>query len=502
MSQDGTGNDSGKIEVSKSILFPVIQSSLIFSIFEISLFNGTLIRDSNAVVEFYIFFTAIVVLPFLTYFFKRLNFYWYVYTNALEIFLYGLLIPVFLKTWSLVPFTILPFLISVLKIDRKGGYRWPYWKVAIFVTLSVIMYTLGGLLQIIAQPAFVPVVITPLKSIFIYPDQSLPPLFYLGMNIYGSFATITVSPLNLFVFALIASLVAENYEGFFRILNRNGKGGLKSVLYGVTAALSCQCEACISLLPAMIFIIITAVMIPLVLESLALLVLSNVLIRIYLSGRKIGFFDRITGAYSGKQIFLGALLIIVSTPVELIGIYLGWIRNPAFFFGMGMLGTLAGYVLTLAAANYLKLKENRFVAVVLISAGTLISLIWYYPSLTLFAFGNGTIFSVMIIASLVSGIFFGIAHKSLSNGYLVPEAVSLIYGLFMIALFYVTFDFRINAWPEFPFSWMALFEILAWAVMLPVMWFFTQMSIYRSSGSVHLFFSVEKPMGGSVLTEN
>lgn len=492
----GDNGNSQKINLSQSLILSVIQSALLAAFFGLSLTGGGFVYDTNAFSEFLIFSGTVVGLPLVTWAFRKRFPLWSFYTNGLEIFLYGLMIPIFLRNLSLVILVAVSLLLSVLKLERQSTDRWPYFKMFIFLLLSVIMYILGSFLQFIIQPPSVPVILVPLSSIFIFPGQAFPPLYYMGMNLYGAFATITISPLSLLLFTPIAGLVAENYEGFFRILRRGRRAGIRSVLYGVTATLSCQCEACISLLPAMLFVILTVAMIPLILESFLLLVLSNIVIRRYFEKRNLDLFQKAVTSFSRLQLPLAAFMILFEIPVELFGIYLGWIKDPIFFFGMGMLNTLSGYVLIISAGRFIRAIGGTMKAFLLVVSGSVASLVWYLPSLTHAAFTSGLVFSVMVIASLVSGVIFGLAQKSLRNWYLVPEAVSLIYGIFIVAIFYLTVDLRMTLWNEFTYTQTVIFEIFAWTVMLPVMWFFTQVSILRSANDEPPKFYVEQPYSG------
>ncbi len=469
-----------KISFLKNPIIPFLQFFLISLVFFVSLESRNFLYDSNTLPQFYMLFGILISIPFFTYVLGRKGHDTLTYFLALEIFLYIILILVFAREWFIIPLTVANLSLSVLKLDRISGMNWINKKILIFIVLSFLMYILGSLMQFIIQPLSAPVTLVSLKNVFIYPGQVFPFLFDFGVNLYGNFITITMSPFTFIVFTFVSALVAENYEGFFAVLRRNGGGTFKSLIYGVTAALSCQCEACISLLPAMVFILVTVSMIPLIIESLVLLYLSNYLIRMYLRGTMPVFFHKLSASYRKVQIFFASFLVLILTPLELVGIYIGWLASPIFFFGMAMLNTLAGYVLIRAVSGFIKLKENILLSVLFIAIGTFISLVWYYPSMTLSAFGSGAVFSIMAISGLVAGILFGLAHTSLKRGYVVPEAVSLIYGIFVIVIFYLSIDYRLTLWPEFSYTQTAIFEIIGWAVMLPVMWIFTQIAIYAA----------------------
>lgn len=484
----GNNSISQHISIQRNILVPLLQFLTLSVAIWVSLWNRTLIYDSDATVEFSIYVGTLLILPFLTFVLYKMNLRFHIYSLAAEIFLYSLLILILLKDMALIPLTAVALVASILKVDRGPALKWDNIKIIIFISFSFIMYFLGGLMQFIIQPALAPISIAPLKDVFIYPGQSFPFLFDLGMNIYGSVVTLSLSPFTLIIFSLISALVAENYEGFIVALRRSGKGGIRSALYGVTAALSCQCEACISILPAMIFLIVTTAMVPLIMESLLLLVMSNILIRLYLSGRVPSFFGRAEKYYVKNEKFLASALVLIATPVELTGIYLGWLGIPVFFFGMGMLDVLAGYTLLHSLSGYLKVRRSVSASWAALVSGLILSFVWYYPPLTLAAFNSGAVFSVMAISGLAAGVLFGFSHLSLRKGYVMPETVSLIYGIFVIAIFYLSIDFRLNLWPEFPYSQTVIFEVISWAIMLPVMWIFTQLAIISASAEEVPFF--------------
>lgn len=472
----GSSNHS----IFNSSAVPFLQVLSISLTITLSIENGTFIKDTGTFPLFLFILGTFISVPFLGLLFKESHKTVHLYLVGLELFLYVIFILLFFTEWFLLPLLVIPFALSLFKIDLKKGFAWPLKKILIFVGLSFLMYFLGSLLQFIIQPLNAPVTLVSLKEVFIFPGEQFPFLFYFGMNIYGSVLTITISPLTLLVFSVVSALVAENYEGFFTVLRGRGGSGLKSAIYGVTAALSCQCEACISLLPAMIFVIVTITMIPLILESILLLVLSSYFIRSYRRGVSIFVFRKLSGWYSAREIAFAAFLVSAITPLELFGLYLGWLHTPIFFFGISMMNTLSGYVLSKTASSYLHAHFNHILSIALIAAGSILSLAWYIPALTSYAFSSGIAFSIMAISSLLAGIFFGAAHSAMKNGYLVPEAVSLIYGIFIIIIFYISIDFRLNIWPEFSYSQTAIFEIVSWAVMLPLMWIFTQMALYSN----------------------
>lgn len=495
--ETGQRRENTKIDLSRSPFLPAVQTIIILIFFEVSFSSGSIIYDTDAFAEFLIYAGTLASLPILTYLLGLKMPVWSLYSLSLEIFLYALMVPLFLRDPALLPLLVLPVVLSVLKLNRGSGDSGnSALKVAIFLVLSTLMYVLGSFMQFIMQPAYSPTVFASLTSIFIFPGQSMPPLYYLGMDIYGPYLTITVSPIGLFLFAVISALVSENYDGFFRVLRKSRSGSVRSILYGVTATLSCQCEACISLLPALAFVILTVAMVPLILESFLLLVLSNLIIRRIIGGKPVGIFENIVGWFSRNKLLLASVLLLPVTPAALIGIYLGLLSSPVFFFGMGMANTLSGYVLMLAAGQFIRIHRNVPASIALMAIGMFLSLIWYLPSITYVAFSSGAVFSAMVVASLASGVLFGLSHLSVPHGHLVAESVSLVYGIFIIFIFYLTVDFRYVLWGEFPYGQTVIFEIVSWAVMLPIMWFFTQVSILRSSGNGLPEFTIEQPLDG------
>lgn len=464
---------------------PAVPGMQIFSVsltLYLSLENGNFIIDTGTFPLFLIILGTFLTIPLLTLAFSRISKAMTPYSLGIELFLYLAFILLFLREWFLLPLMAMPLILGIFKMNLKQGLGWTQIKILIFVGLSFLMYFLGSLIQFIVQPLSAPVSLVSLKDVYIFPGEPFPFLFYLGMNIYGSALTITFSPLTLIIFSVVAALVAENYEGFFTVLKGRNSSGLKSAVYGVTAALSCQCEACISLLPAMIFIIVSTTMVPLILESIFLLVLSSYFIRAYRLGAPTAFFMKLALWYRTREIIIAAFLVLIVTPVELLGLYLGWLHSPLFFFGISMLDTLSGYALAKFALLYLAKASKNILSVPLIAAGVAMSLSWYIPALTTYAFSSGIAFSLMAISGFMAGILFGIAHSTARNGYLVPEAVSLVYGIFVIIIFYITIDLRVNIWSEFPYAQTVIYEIISWALMLPIMWIFTQMALYSGNG--------------------
>lgn len=359
-------------------------------------------------------------------------------------------------------------------------------KIIIFVLATLFMFFVSKLLIFAVQPGNFPLTFVQIGSVFDTQFEGIPFLFQGGFAFYTPFFVIMVSPASIVLFTIIAILLTENYNGIFNRLTKGGNHkGLHSTLYGVAGALSCQCEGCISLFPTMTALILTVAMIPLLLESLILLLATYILLTRYFGKNvRVGFLNRISGLNKLRESYVTVSVVTVLLPLyEVIGIYMGQIGNIFFFFGTGIGMVLVGYADVIIYSQFLNFNGKKTIPAFLIALASIIGVMWFIPAFASAAFYNAQIFAAMNISLFISGVLFGIArsHYSGAAKKLVDEYLALMLGMIPVVILYISSTFRVLLWPEFGITQQVEFSIAAWAALLPLMWITTNLSLYNAS---------------------
>jgi hypothetical protein len=457
----------------------VAQSVIIIFSFYISLKSGVIQVDDRGVSYLIYFITPVAFLPLLSYLSSRYFGRILIYLESLEIFLFSLLLLVFLKF----PVESILMLVSIslafLKIENP---RRQFTRISAFLAISVLMYFLGESLQFIFQPYSSPVTMIPLKYVYILPGSPLPWIYTSGFNLAGTVLTLTISPLILLIFSAISIISTDNFFKIYFLVKRGRKSGFAATgMQGAAATLSCQCEGCIAVLPSVSAAILSLAMIPLIMESSILLLLTNAITSL-VATRYHEFsmvFTKFT-AVMGRYLLA---LTLISIPVLSSVLALeGYFRTPLFIFGIGMIGALAGYLCG-ARMGRLNTNLNMPFKVSLVILGLTGILLWYIPFITIYVVNDISVFIIMNSVTLLSGVVLGIMRWQIRSGYLIGEISTLAIGLLDVSLFYISIQFRFNPWSEFTYSSLLIFEIIAWGVMVPAMWISTQQTLIDASGN-------------------
>lgn len=363
---------------------------------------------------------------------------------------------------------------------RKNSVK----KLVTFTAAILFMMFVGNVVHFFVTPAWYPATFTPIQDQFAPPGGVVPFLLYYGMSLYSPFFQISLSPVSFLIFTLISAILTENYFGIFGLVQRgNGKTKIQGTAYGVISLLSCQCEGGISLLPTMAVLIISISMIPILGESLLLLILTNLLInRYYMKGSRVRFFNRFSGIERKASGIILAAMLFIGTPVaEVAGIYLGLLSNMFFFFGIGILMTVSAYYEVIVIGKLLGYRRTPHAAILsgLFLVASAFMFIWYIPSFTISAIENVSVFLLMNLTSIISGIAFGIIRLSTrkGTGQLLDEFIALMFGMPPIIVFYLSAVSNITIWPQFGITQQLEFGIIVWALILPFMWLTTNISL-------------------------
>ena len=357
-----------------------------------------------------------------------------------------------------------------------------------FATIALIAF-LGGIISIYDQHYNIPITIETASTLFIGVGHTLPILEKFGIFVISKYIEITVSPIEMVIFLGISSTVSENY---YLIISYIGKkrarsGRIGAALYGVTGALSCQCESYIALLPAISAFLLDEVLLPTVLSSLVLLIFTYILVsKYYMRNKHIRIFEPWKWRNGGPSQFLFLSVSLITAPLIItVGIFFTLQKSPVFFFLSSMYMVLVGYIFSYSIFKFIiPAKRSRGFNTFLTSIGILLPLIWYYPSMTYNAFRNGLIFDVMSLSGFSGGIMMGYAftHSSRAEGYALNEYITVIFSIFPLAIFYLGNVLEVKIWGVFSLENQIIYSLLNWLIMLPIMWYSTHISLQNLAG--------------------
>lgn len=357
-------------------------------------------------------------------------------------------------------------------------------KFLTFSSAMTFMYFAGSLIHFVIEPAGYPATFASIGEAYVFQPTGVPLLLRYGFIFISPYFQGTISPLSFLMFAAISAILTENYFSIFGLLKRgNGKTRIQGAAYGTISLLSCQCEGGISLLPTMAVLIISIAMVPILLESFLLLLLTNLFInRFYMQGESVRILRRISQPGSKLPgIVLAAVLFLGTPMIETIGIYFGLISNMFFFFGIGILMTIASYYEVTLIGRLLgyNRKLNVAVQLAIFIVASFFMFVWYVPQYTMMAIDQVNVFLVMNATSIVSGFFFGMIRLSSgkATGQLLDEFLALMFGMPPIIVFYFSALAQIQLWPVFSLTEQIEFGLIVWALILPFMWLTTNISL-------------------------
>ncbi len=373
---------------------------------------------------------------------------------------------------------------SFLWWNSATNVRLELKKLITFSLAMAFMYLAASMFHVGPEPSFYPATFASVSEAYVFSPHGVPYLLKGGIAFITPYIQGVVSPLSFVIFTLISALLTENYFGIFAILRRgNGETKVSGAAYGAVSLLSCQCEGGISLLPTMAYLVITIAMIPILTESLALLLLTNMLIgRYYLQGKKVRLLGKISNPNNNLPGYVMAAILFLATPLmETVGIYLGMITNIFFFFGIGILMTVSAYyeVVFIGKLVGYERRVNPVVLGAMFVAASTIMFIWYIPHYTILAVSQVSVFLLMNLTSLTAGFLFGMIKLSTprATGQLLEEFITLMFGMPPIIVFYFSALVQAQLWPVFNITQQTEFGLIVWAIILPFMWLTTNMSL-------------------------
>jgi len=437
--------------------------------------------------EFAVIISLFFIFPGIAFFlnsFPVIRKYFLFTTVLLVIFL--IMITFFYTAILIFPALSFISLIAYMKNSKNYSVK-DLKKLLAFIIIFSVIYTLADLIRIGNVPAYVGITFTS-----IYDDIQpigTPFLFYQGIVIYDRLLLISVSGPTFFLFAVLSALLTENYFLIFSFAGKEKRNIVSSTASGVVSALSCQCESLSIFFPTVVAFLLTFAIIPLIIESIVFVLLTNILLNYYFNhGRQNRFLEKMWPGEGNVKFMLGSVIILLSMPVlETVGIALGlqrylyffsWINIGMFIEGIFLVITL-NFILTIKASGIIVLFKYAGIPV-----SIALMFIWYIPYFTAFAYANPQTFSLMSLSSILSGIVTGLTYYSLrlESRRLFYEFVAMMISMFAIVIFYLSIVAGITVWPEFGLEQQVLFSIITWAVSLPFMWFGTNITFSDSVG--------------------
>ncbi len=376
-------------------------------------------------------------------------------------------------------------ILSVAIISREIEMRLVRILVLI-VALLIILYVGNQLIVSFNRPGM-GLIFDSTEAVFIALGKYTPPLTQYGIVIFSTHFYVLLSLQSFAIFSALSIIIAENYAQIIRYLTRRSGSGSKliTIAYGLTGVFSCQCESYISFLPALTILLLNYIILPLLLLSVLLLLGTYFLVtRRYTRGLKVRFLER--SFYNKRKtitLLLSALLFIGSPIFTVLVVYLHLITNALFFFMSGMVMILNGYAFMLALSSIFEMSLRKLRGrVAIIAIATTIAFVWYYPGVAILALRDPGFFVLMNLTMFASGLLYGTVYISYDTRWrdVLNEYISTIYGIFALVLFYLLVTLQHRIWPFFSLESQVNYTLISWALMLPVMWIFTQLSLYAA----------------------
>jgi hypothetical protein len=453
-------------------------------------YSGSLFYEKSVSLESAEIIAPALIFPFLVSLeyprIKTLQFYF----SLLAISYYALLASIFVS----IP-NIDIFMIISLAANIYIFYRYVYegkvsvYRAAIFYAVIFLMFYLSGLLRVYLTPSFSPAMYV--GSIYDDENPAGVPAFFAGsLVVYSRVFILTVSAQTLALFAGLSSVLTENYTLIFRYVRKRAAGSAVSgTLSGALSVLSCQCEGITAAFPTAVTLLVSVMIIPLILESLILLALTNIFLLVfYMRGRRL----RIRVALrlrNTRYIYTVSAAFLIAMPIlETVGIYYGMERNLFFFVSINIAMFIEGITISVIISTFVRFRNinARYIYALSILSFTLM-FIWFFPAVSVYAYTYAGWFSIMTVSSIASGLITGYAYGTLGpeQRRIYLEFITMMFSMFAIVIFYITVVGNVVLWPAISgIGGQSTLAIAIWMVSLPVMWIATNVSL-NSYGDYH-----------------
>lgn len=447
---------------------------------------GIVVVDSNILVRFYLIFviTFLVLIGSIIARSEKAS----VFLSTLLIFFYGFLLMLSIPYYRITLLFLLPLVIEIRNFSTKYGFRSSsgIWFMALTISLAA-MLLISGLVRFFPATQNIGMLVASITD-DVTPGGT-PFLFMGGMVFFSHYSVFSISLQALLMFAALSFLLVENYFLIVRFVRENSRSALGGQVSGALTVLSCQCESLTAAFPAIVSLVLTAVVLPLIMESLVLVFLTNYLLRTrFMAGRRSAFIDRLYPVRNKIKIVVPAAALIVALPVlETVGVYFNWQTSLYFYGSINFLMLIAGIFVSiiLSLSKVLRISfSSRVMPVLLVAVSTVAMLIWFYPPLTQYTVANGSAFALMSIVSFAGGVLGGVSYigSGEEGKRLFLEYLAMMFTMFTIVVFYISILTAYSIWPGFNLTEQVIFSVGVWIITLPFMWIATNIALNSSVG--------------------
>ena len=453
---------------------------------EIGIASGLIVVDTNIEAEFYLIYAILIAVALSATFLN--NEKWRYVTSSALILFYAFLTVFSIPYLRISVFFALALVIEVrqFNVDFRLKSRKGIWMLSFSIALTS-MILISGLLRGFPSTQGIGILVGSIS------DDVTPggtPLMFLGgLVFFTRYLVFSISLQALLLFTALSILLVENYFLIIEFVRKNSRSIIGGQVSGALTVLSCQCESITAAFPSIVSLILSAAIIPLILESIFLVFLTNLLLRThFMKGRRFVFLDRLYPVHRvGIFAALSSAAIITLPLIETVGVYFNWQTSLYFYGGINFLMLIAGILaaIMIYRLGILKIQfRKNTVPSMLLALASFAMLAWFYPPLTLMTVQNGGYFALMSIVSFAGGILSGFVYSGLrSEGKrLFLEFLAMMFTMFAIVVFYFSILSGYSIWPVFGLTEQVIFSIGVWVVTLPFMWFATNIALNSSVG--------------------
>lgn len=449
--------------------------------------SGTIFVDSNVIVQFYLVFILVIGLTAIALLApvekiragsSSLLIIFYFYATMLSV-------PYFLVTTPLL--IALAVELKQYNSDFRLRSKNGIWLLALSVAITG-MVLLSGLLRGFPTTQSIGILVASISD-DVQPGGT-PVLFLGGIVYFTHYFVFSISIQALLLFSALSVLLVENYFLIIRFVRSNSRSVVGGQVSGALTVLSCQCESITAAFPSIVSLVLSAAIVPLIMESIILVFLTNYLLRKrFAMGKRSKILDAVYPIRNRSTfLFISAAIIIILPFLESIGVYFDLQSSLYFFSGINFImfagGILAGILLLGILLPGFRFR-SRFPPTFLAGISTIAMLVWFFPFLTTQTISHGGIFAAMSIVGFVGGILSGFTYFGISEEgrRLFMEYLAMMFTMFAIVVFYISILFAFSIWPSFNLTEQVIFSIGLWVFTLPLMWLSTNIALNRSVGS-------------------
>ncbi len=378
------------------------------------------------------------------------------------------------------PFIIIPLAFSALRYVENYPGRSSHFILATFLGIEFLFVLISGIVR------YAPVNLDRLIVGSIYDNENpagVPLLFAYSDYLASGHLVVTLSPILLLLTGFLASVITENFSMIYQLVAGKGRY-LKADIVGSGLVLfSCQCEGILAALPSLASLIVNLIIIPLIAESVFLVVMTNMLLQThFMKNRGIPMFEKhpVDGMRANT---LSAGILIIPLLVLLYGSMLGWEYDIFFFFGMNIIMYFDGIVFfqmfsRVANANF---RAGTGMTVVIFVASVSVMTAWFLPWVVDIALQSFAVYGLMILATFGAGLAGGMVYSSIgirTRG-IFWETVVMMISILALVMLYFTVELGYSPWTAFGTAEVLLFSILLAAISYPLLWLTTNTALSK-----------------------